>query len=150
MWENSAVGEKAARGGFDDSVILGDSGYPLRTYLITPVDNPATPAEQAFNDSHATTRTHIERVFGWWKSRFRCISRSAGGLRLRPLKSCEVIVVTAMLHNIAVRAGLPLPDVAENDDEDDDDPAAAPVPPQPRPELHQAGVRARQEIIDLF
>ena len=155
MWDNSAVGEKAARGDFGDSFFLGDSGYPLRTYLITPVDNPASPAEQAFNDSHKTTRTHIERVFGRWKARFRSIHRSAGGLRLSPLKSCQVIVVTAMLHNIAVRAGLPDVDDDDNDDGDDDNPAApAPgspaAPCQRRAALHQAGVRARQEIIDLF
>ena len=121
-------------------------------YLITPVSEPQTPAEQAFNVSHTTTRTHIERVFGRWKNRFRCLSRSAGGLRLSPLKACQVIVVTAMLHNIAIRAGLPDPedDVEEDDDDDEDPPLQHLDPYAERAALYQAGLRVRQTIIDLF
>ncbi|XP_061074813.1 putative nuclease HARBI1 [Conger conger] len=123
VWANSAVGQKAGRGMFGRSIFLGDSGYPLRSYLITPVMNPASPAEEAFNEGHTHTRTHIERVFGRWKARFRCIHRSSGGLRLSPRKSCQVIVVTAMLHNIAVRAGADEPPAV-----DDDNPAPPPLP----------------------
>ena len=152
IWANSGVGERAARGRFGASIFLGDSGYPLRSYLITPVSEPQTPAEQAFNVSHTTTRTHIERVFGRWKKRFRCLSRSAGGLRLSPLKACQVIVVTAMLHNIAIRAGLPDPedDVEEDDDDDEDPPLQHLDPYAERAALYQAGLRVRQTIIDLF
>ena len=154
MWENSSVGERAARGEYGASFFLGDSGYPLRTYLITPVPEPETPAEEAFNESHTTTRTHIERVFGRWKARFRCLSRSAGGLRLPPLKACQVIVVTAMLHNIAVRAGLPDVEQEEEEDDEDDDDQDPPLPPpgphEPRNVLYQAGLRTRQALIELF
>ncbi|XP_061103953.1 putative nuclease HARBI1 [Conger conger] len=148
VWANSAVGQKAGRGMFGRSIFLGDSGYPLRSDLITPVMNPASPAEEAFNEGHTHTRTHIERVFGRWKARFRCIHRSSGGLRLSPRKSCQVIVVTAMLHNIAVRAGADEPSAV--DDEDHDNPPPPPLPNEPRAALHQAGLRARQEIINLF
>ncbi|KAM3877688.1 putative nuclease HARBI1 [Diretmus argenteus] len=151
IWENSAVGQTAGREGFGQSFFLGDSGYPLRSYLITPVTNPASPAEETFNESHTHTRTHIERVFGRWKARFRCIHRSSGGLRLSPMKSAQVIVVTAMLHNMAVRAGADAPPAAEDEEEeeegDDDQP---PVPHEPRAALHQAGLRIRQELIHLF
>ncbi|KAM3859309.1 putative nuclease HARBI1 [Diretmus argenteus] len=149
MWENSAVGQTAGREGFGQSFFLGDSGYPLRSYLITPVTNPASPAEERFNESHTHTRTHIERVFGRWKARFRCIHRSSGGLRLSPVKSAQVIVVTAMLHNMAVRAGADAPPAAEDEEEDGDD-DQPPVPHEPRAALHQAGLRIRRELIHLF
>ncbi|KAM3850068.1 putative nuclease HARBI1 [Diretmus argenteus] len=139
----------AGREGFGQSFFLGDSGYPLRSYLITPVTNPASPAEERFNESHTHTRTHIERVFGRWKARFRCIHRSSGGLRLSPVKSAQVIVVTAMLHNMAVRAGADAPPAAEDEEEDGDD-DQPPVPHEPRAALHQAGLRIRRELIHLF
>ncbi|XP_061564125.1 putative nuclease HARBI1 [Cololabis saira] len=153
VFVNSALGQKAARGEFGWSFLLGDSGYPLRSYLVTPVTNPATPAEERFNEAHTDTRTHIERMFGRWKSRFRCIHRSSGGLRLSPAKSCGVIVVTAMLHNMAVHAGAdePPPLDEDEDSEDDDAPPLVPGPPNDaRAALHQAGVQKRQELIDLF
>ncbi|XP_046873275.1 putative nuclease HARBI1 [Hypomesus transpacificus] len=114
VWAKSAVAE-AGRGEFGRSIFLGDSGYPLRSYLVTPMINPATPQEERFNEAHTHTRTHIKRVFGRWKCRFRCIHRSSGGLRLSPVKCCRVIVVTAMLHNKAVRIGA---DERPSEDED--------------------------------
>lgn len=46
--QNSRVGQT-----FEDlqqhGLLLGDSGYALRPYLMTPVLNPRTPAEQAYN-----------------------------------------------------------------------------------------------------
>ncbi|KAJ3602710.1 hypothetical protein NHX12_030459 [Muraenolepis orangiensis] len=105
LWANSVVGQHAEQGIFGQSLFLGDSGYPLRTYLFTPVANPTTQAERAYNTAHIRTRCVVERTIGVWKQRFRCIHRSAGGLRLQPQRCCAVLIVTAMLHNIAVRGG---------------------------------------------
>ena len=52
-------------------VLLGDSGYPLRRYLLTPKLNPGTPQEENFNRHHSRGRIVIERAFGILKSRFR-------------------------------------------------------------------------------
>ncbi|XP_062384538.1 putative nuclease HARBI1 [Sardina pilchardus] len=150
IWANSAVGQKAGRGEFGRSVVLGDSGYPLRSYLVTPVTNPATPQEERFNEAHTRTRTRVERVFGTWKSRYRCLHRSSGGLRLSPRKCCQVIVVTAMLHNIAVSVGADEPPPVDDEEEHSEDEAPIPAPQNVRAVLHQAGAQTRQELVNLF
>ncbi|KAK6484053.1 putative nuclease HARBI1 [Huso huso] len=104
IWSNSAISQAAKNGQFGDSWLLGDSGYPLRLYLLTPILHPRNAAEERFSNTHRLTRCIIERTFGVWKMRFRCFDKSSGGLHFTPAKCCAVIVITAMLHNIAVRA----------------------------------------------
>lgn len=82
----------------DDGLILGDSGYALSRYLMTPYSDPVTPAQKRFNNAHKSTRGTVERAFGQLKRRFPCLSL---GLRLRPNKWCKVIVACFVLHNIA-------------------------------------------------
>ncbi|KAL2087188.1 hypothetical protein ACEWY4_018247 [Coilia grayii] len=103
VFQHSAIGREAAmsRGEWR---LIGDSGYPLRPYLFTTVANPKDVREAAYNEAHRLARGIVERSIGRWKLRFRCLHRSAGGLLFTPAKACAVICVTAMLHNIAVRA----------------------------------------------
>lgn len=55
-------------------ILLGDSGYALRSWLLTPVENAAanTPAFQ-YDMGHRRTRCIIERCNGGLKTRFRCL-----------------------------------------------------------------------------
>lgn len=55
VWANSAICQMAEEGGFDDSWLLGDRGYPRRPYLLTTVQHPATIAEEKFNQAHGRT-----------------------------------------------------------------------------------------------
>ena len=55
--------------------LLGDQAYPLKRHLLTPVRNPQTQHERAFNAAHKKARQRIEDTFGRWKSRWLCIHK---------------------------------------------------------------------------
>ncbi|XP_062375192.1 putative nuclease HARBI1 [Sardina pilchardus] len=109
VWTNSALCQVAEGGGFGGCWLLGDSGYPLRPFLMTPIQEANSEAEEQYTNAHSRTRVVVERALGMWKQRFRCVSNSAGGLKLHPTKACGVVVVTALLHNMALQDGVPLP-----------------------------------------
>ena len=110
IWNNCALKEMFEDGTISDGWLLGDSAYPLRPWLLTPVLNPDTPSEARYNDSHIRTRNTIERAFGVLKSRFRCIDSSGGTLLYTPKKACKIAVATAVLHNMCIESNVPLPD----------------------------------------
>ena len=78
-------------------VLLGDSGYPCRPYLLTPFLNPTIESERRYNRAHILTRGLIERVFGQLKQRFRCLKIP---IRLNLSGAQNVIVACACLHNM--------------------------------------------------
>ncbi|XP_017487316.1 PREDICTED: putative nuclease HARBI1 [Rhagoletis zephyria] len=57
--------------------LLGDSAYPLRTYLLTPYRDYGnlTETERKYNYKFFQTRVKIENAFGLLKCRFRQIMR---------------------------------------------------------------------------
>ena len=81
--------------------LIGDSGYPLRTYLMTPYPNPATPPQSRYNHALEQTRVKIENTFAILKNRWGGLH---GGLRCSPSRASKIITACAMLHNIALEA----------------------------------------------
>ncbi|CAG9128856.1 unnamed protein product [Plutella xylostella] len=79
--------------------LLGDSGYACTPYLFTPVPNPRTPQEERYNEAQIATRNTVERCFGVWKQRFRCLLH---GLPISLQNGKVVIMALAVLHNIAI------------------------------------------------
>ena len=123
IFDNSSLRAKFETGELK-GCLVGDSGYACRHYMLTPVSNPTTAAETAYNNAHALARNCIERTNGILKRRFPVLKY---GLRLRIDHTLPVIVATVVLHNIAVTVG---------DDEPDED-----------KELTQYVASCRQELL---
>lgn len=118
IFENSRI-KALMETSFPDCFIVGDSGYPVENYLMTPLSNPITAAEILYNESLIRTRNVVERSYGVWKRRFPCISM---GLRVKIDTALNIIVATAILHNIAVdRNVAEIDDVVTEDQEWNDE-----------------------------
>ena len=73
IFKESIIGQKFQDGVFDEAHLLGDSGYPCTSYLLTPFAHPEGQCEMRFNAAHKSTRCTIERAFGILKRRFYCL-----------------------------------------------------------------------------
>jgi hypothetical protein len=76
----------------EQGVMLGDSGYACRPYLLTPFRQPRLQMKQRFNRSHISTRSTIEGTFSIWKQRFRMLHT---GVRI-------LLIITKMLPSILI------------------------------------------------
>lgn len=47
---------------YRNGYLFGDGGHACKKYLLTPILNPVTPAEVAYNLAHIRTRNVIERT----------------------------------------------------------------------------------------
>lgn len=119
--------------------LLGDPGYPLRRWLLTPLAEVNTPQELVYQTRHTRCRSIIERCNGLLKGRFRCILNT---LEFEPQKACKIIRACILLHNVAIRTN-------QNFNE--------PIPILPHeqenqfmPENDGSGAQARQFLIDTF
>lgn len=96
IFDNSSICAKLESHEFN-GLLIGDQGYPCKSYLMTPLRNPQTRPEQRYNQSLSKTRVIVERVFGQWKRRFPVLSK---GLRVKMETALSIIVATAVLFNI--------------------------------------------------
>ena len=123
--------------------LLGDSGYMLRDWLLTPHRNPATHQERKYNICHSSTRSLIKRSIGVAKRRWHCLRR----LRLQPSKACQVITVCLMLHNRARYLNLADPD-SDSDCESDSDSEPDSCDEDPLPATERRRVAVGQAVRD--
>lgn len=84
--------------GDHNSWLLGDSGYALEPFVLTPYRLPnAGSAQHKFNNAHAAGRNIIERTIGVLKSRFRCLSST---LWYKSQKIVKIINICCAIHNM--------------------------------------------------
>ncbi|XP_053616898.1 putative nuclease HARBI1 [Plodia interpunctella] len=112
IWENSAVNEFMQR--LDQSNehtwLLGDSGYPQRPWLMTPITDAAENSPEAkYTSVHGRTRVVIENTFGRLKNRWRCLSKDRT-LHYKPEKCARIITACSVLHNLALQFNVPDPE----------------------------------------
>lgn len=136
----------------DGGVILGDSAYPSRDYLLTPIARPETQAEQSYNRAHCRTRVTVEQTFGQLKMRWACLRH---GLRFRKVAvSVQAVLACCILHNIAKLEGDGgewMQDAADNHAQPDGD-ADRPEPAAPEPVavVRRRAMAQRERYVRLF
>lgn len=138
IFENSTVAERL-RDGDIDGMLVGDSGYACKSYLMTPILRPTNEGEVRYNIAHRRTRCIIERCFGILKRRFPCLH---SGMRTFLRNTLVIIVAVAVLHNFALSQREPNFD---DDMADDDD-----VPCDVINAANASGTAKRQLIISQY
>uniref|UniRef100_A0A674NF10 Putative nuclease HARBI1 n=1 Tax=Takifugu rubripes TaxID=31033 RepID=A0A674NF10_TAKRU len=122
-----------------DGILLGDSGYPLLHWLMTPFATVTSNSQQNFNYAHTSTRGTIEHINGILKQRFACLNY----LRVEPKEACNIICACIVLHNIAQKKRVPM--------EEDDIPLPEGLieAPQPHQTDEPAGRAVRSAMVNF-
>ncbi|KAK9523900.1 hypothetical protein VZT92_017783 [Zoarces viviparus] len=90
----------------EEGWLLGDRRYPLRKWLMTPVDCPESPAEFQYNLAHTATHEIVDRTFRAIQTRFRCLDGTKGYLQYSPERSSSILLACCVLHNASLQSGL--------------------------------------------
>lgn len=138
IFQNSRLHMRYAQRQLTGSLV-GDSGYPCLPFLLTPIANPLTDAEQTYNFIQSKTRRIVERTFGVWKRRFPCLMR---GLTNKLICSTSIVMACAVLHNLSLRYDNILPEDREPYEEVEE------VPVEPFPQQPGEGFAVRAALID--
>lgn len=105
VWNLSAAKqylEEQYNNGCKDCWVLGDSGYPLEPWLMTPFRSTTEGTSKSrYNSKHSKTRNIVERTIGLLKNRFRCLL-GARLLHYSPEKAAQIINVCCAIHNICI------------------------------------------------
>lgn len=97
IWRRSPIRDIVSKYN-GDACLLGDSGYGISPWLITPFKPPRNDVQRNFNLIHARERVIIERTFGQLKKRFPIVGNC---VRVSLSRVPKVIATCAVLHNVA-------------------------------------------------
>lgn len=97
IWANSEI-HTIIRRNQVRAVLLGDAGFGVAPWLMTPFRRPGNPVEQAYNNRLSSERVIIERCFGQVKQRFPILQHK---IRVATEKVPQIISCCFILHNVA-------------------------------------------------
>ncbi|CAH1974841.1 unnamed protein product [Acanthoscelides obtectus] len=119
IFNNSSLKQRFEAGLFKDYLLIGDccSGYHLRPYLMTKLQDINVEAENLYNESIIRTRNVVERQYGVRKRRFPILIL---GMRLDLHTIMAIIVATDVLHNIAIEENEAIPEEWIDHSEDEE------------------------------
>jgi hypothetical protein len=126
--------------------LLGDSGYAIAPWMLTPFRNTQTADKETYNKQHSKERVIIERVFGQVKKRFPLLGNL---IRVKLDKVPKIFVACAILHNFGKQAndvyeiGLPLED-------DGDEFIENGINEVPDAEIRRRGQQKRNEVMRVL
>uniref|UniRef100_A0A3B3XW40 Putative nuclease HARBI1 n=1 Tax=Poecilia mexicana TaxID=48701 RepID=A0A3B3XW40_9TELE len=86
--------------------LKGDGRYPLKKWLMTPVESPGTAGEFQYNLAHTMTHEIVDRTFRAIQTRFRCLDGIKGNLQYSPERSSSILLACCVLHNASLHSGL--------------------------------------------
>lgn len=117
IWSLSSVNRHLQQayeeGSLNSSWLIGDSGYPLQPWLLTPIiDAPEQTPEERYTNTHISARNCIERCNGVLKQRFRCLLQHRV-LHYNPVKAGKIIYACVVLHNMTIKQRLAIPEKEE-------------------------------------
>ena len=144
--ETSGIYEKFEQRLFDDSWLLGKSGYSLKPWLLTPIANPRCAEESKYNNLHRKTQNFIERAFAVLKSRWRISDHTGGSLCYTPEKVRKITVNCCVLHNICRRNGTPI----LNTQPDPGKPELHVESTNPTPVISHSGLLQRERVVAII
>ncbi|XP_067272573.1 putative nuclease HARBI1 [Pseudorasbora parva] len=127
--------------GMHGGLLLGDSGYPCRPWLMTPFMNPLNAAQERYNNALTHTRSIIERTIGQLKRRFHCLHSE---LRVEPPRACRIIVASVVLFNMSKMYS------EEGDDVEEEAQEAEEAHEENQQDFQRAGFVVRDAIVNAF
>ena len=86
----------ATHRGMQSGVLIDDSGYAFKPYLVTPYHHSTSEAKERYNEAHKKTRAQIEQAFGWLKRRFHVLHVE---IRMAPERVCTIIGRVITIHD---------------------------------------------------
>lgn len=83
-----------------ETIFSGDSGYPQRPWLMTPILNAVRGSrEELYTIKHVQARGCIERCYGLLKARWRCLLKDRV-LHYHPNVASKITMACCVLHNM--------------------------------------------------